>query len=228
VPRAILFDIDGTLVDSVDLHARAWQEAFAHFGKEVAYDDVRSQIGKGGDQLVPVFLDDDEREAFGDDLERYRGRLYRGRYLPWARAFPHARDLVARTKAAGLLVALASSCDEEDLPRYVDLVRLRGLIDAATTSADAERSKPFPDVFEAAAARLRVAAGDCVAVGDSPYDALAAGRAGIPTVGLLAGGFPSRALAAAGCVAIYADPGDLLARFDGSPLAPGDPTHAEL
>lgn len=226
MPRAILFDIDGTLVDSVDLHARAWQEALAHFGKQVAYDDVRSQIGKGGDQLLPVFLEEGEQEAFGDDLERYRGRLFRSRYLPWARAFPHARALVARVKAAGLLVGLASSCDEADLPRYVDLVGLRGLVDAATTSADAERSKPFPDVFEAAMARLRVMAVDCVAVGDSPYDALAAGRAGIDTVGLLAGGFPPRALRAAGCVAIYADAGELLARFDDSPLAPGRDAHA--
>jgi HAD superfamily hydrolase (TIGR01509 family) len=221
VPRAILLDIDGTLVDSVDLHARAWQEAFAHFGKELPYDDVRSQIGKGGDQLVPTFLDDDEQEAFGDELEHYRSRLFKNRYVPGARPFPGARDLVLRARAAGLAVGLATSSRQAELEHHLQLVGIEGLVDAVTTGDDVERSKPFPDLFERCAAKLRVAPADCAAVGDSPFDALAARRAGIrEVVGLLAGGFPARALRDAGCVALYADAGDLLVRFDDSPLAP--------
>jgi HAD superfamily hydrolase (TIGR01509 family) len=220
VPRAILFDVDGTLVDSVDLHARAWQEGFAHFGKELSFEEVRSQIGKGGDQLLATFLDDDEQEAFGDDLERYRSRLFKSRYLPWARAFPHARELVRRVKAAGLGVALATSAKQEELDHHLQLIGIEGLVDAWTTADEVERSKPFPDVFERCVAKLGVAPADCVAVGDSPFDALSARRAGIHVVvGILAGGFPARALREAGCAALYAEPADLLARFELSPLA---------
>jgi len=108
--RAVLFDIDGTLVDSVDHHARAWQEALAHFGKEVPYRDVRSQIGKGGDQLLPVFLSEDELERFGEELSEYRTGLYQRNYLPVVKVFPEARELLARLKQSGTTIGLASSC----------------------------------------------------------------------------------------------------------------------
>jgi HAD superfamily hydrolase (TIGR01509 family) len=221
VRRAVLFDLDGTLLDSVDLHARAWQEAFARFGKDVPYAAVRAQIGKGGDQLVSAFLDPDEVESFGDDLDRYRGELFARSYLPHVRPFPQARALVARARAEGLRVGLASSCKQSELEHHLDLLEVRALIDAATTADDVDRSKPYPDVFLVCAERLGVAPPDAVAVGDSPFDAIAAARAGIPTVGLLSGGFPRRTLEEAGCVAVYSGPADLLLRFDGSPLAPG-------
>jgi HAD superfamily hydrolase (TIGR01509 family) len=219
VLRAVLLDVDGTLVDSVDLHARAWQEAFRHFGKEVDLADVRSQIGKGGDQLVPAFLDEDELEAWGDDLQRYRARLFARRYLPWVRPLPGARELLVRVRSAGLRAGLASSCREDELRHHVALVGLQGLFDAAVTADDADRSKPHPDLFDACLDRLAVRPAEALAVGDSPYDAVAAARAGVRTVGLLSGGFPRRALEEAGCVAIYEDPADLTVRFDASPLA---------
>jgi HAD superfamily hydrolase (TIGR01509 family) len=217
----VLFDLDGTLLDSVDLHARAWQEAFARFGKRLPHAAVRSQIGKGGDQLVQAFLEPDEVEDFGDELERHRAELFERAYLPHVRPFPQAHALVARARAEGLRVGLASSCKQPELEHHLGLLELRGLVDAATTGDDVDRSKPYPDVFLACAARLGVAPPDAVAVGDSPFDAVAAARAGIPTVGLLSGGFARRALADAGCVAVYSGPADLLLRFDGSPLAPG-------
>jgi HAD superfamily hydrolase (TIGR01509 family) len=222
VTLAILFDVDGTLVDSVDLHAHAWQEAFAHFGKRIPYREIRAQIGKGGDQLIPVFLDEAERERMGERLESFRGDLFRREYLPRVRPFPHARDLVRRVKDAGLRAGLASSAKGDELDHHLDLVGLRGLVDAATTADDVERSKPHPDVFTVCAAKLGVDPRDVIAVGDSPFDAIAARRAGARAVGLLAGGFPRAALAGAGCEAIYADAGDLLLRFDGSPLAPSE------
>jgi HAD superfamily hydrolase (TIGR01549 family) len=217
--QAALFDIDGTLVDTVDLHARAWQQAFARFGKQVTYEDVRSQIGKGGDQLLPVFLSKEELERFGDDLDAYRGDLYARDYLPWAKPFPGVRDLLGHLKRAGVAVGLASSSKRTELGYYLRMVGGASLVDAATTSDDADRSKPFPDVFEECLRKLEVPAGDAMAVGDSPYDAEAAARAGVATVGLLCGGFSERELRSAGCVAVYADPSELLERLPESPLA---------
>ena len=94
--KAVIFDIDGTLVDSVDLHARAWQETFRHFGREIAYSEVRQQIGKGGDQLMPVFFSKAELAEFGAEMEEYRGELYKREYMPRVRAFPAVRALFAR------------------------------------------------------------------------------------------------------------------------------------
>ena len=226
MPAAVLFDIDGTLVDSVDLHARAWQEAFARFGKQLPYDAIRSQIGKGGDQLVATFLDEAEAERFGEDLEEYRTGLFQRSYLPRAKPFPGARDLLARLKRGGALVGLASSCKRTELGYHLRMLGGASLVDAATTADDAERSKPHPDVFQACLERLDVEARDSVAVGDSPFDAEAAGRAGIATVGVLSGGFPERALRSAGCVAIYEGPADLLDHLASSPLAvPGGEHH---
>jgi HAD superfamily hydrolase (TIGR01509 family) len=218
--RAVLFDIDGTLVDSVDLHAQAWQESLARFGKEVPCEEIRSQIGKGGDQLLPVFLNDEELERFGEDLAEHRTGVYQRQYLPWAKPFPGARDLLARLKQGGMLVGLASSCKRVELGYYLRMVGGASLVDAATTAEDVERSKPEPDVFLACLERLALDPGDAVAVGDSPYDAEAAGRAGITTVGVLSGGFEQRDLEAAGCIAIYQDCADLLARLPSTPLAP--------
>ncbi len=218
--RAVVFDIDGTLVDSVDLHAQAWQEALARFGKQVGYDEIRAQIGKGGDQLLPVFLSEEELERFGEDLDDFRAGLYARKYLPWVKAFPQVRELLARLKQAGTLIGLASSCRRSELGYYLRMVGGASLVDAATTADDADRSKPFPDIFEACLAKLDVDPPDAVAVGDSPYDAEAAARAGVQPVGVLCGGFEERSLEAAGCVAVYQDPGDLLAHLASSPLAP--------
>ncbi len=217
--QAVLFDVDGTLVDSVDLHAEAWRDALARFGKHVRVEDVRRQIGKGGDQLIPVFLSEEEREREGEALDRFRGELWRKTFLPLVRPFPRARDLVARVHEDGRRVALASSGKADEVDAYRKLVGLDGLVEGATTSDDAERSKPHPDIFEAALARARARPEEAVAVGDSPWDALGARRAGVRTVGVLSGGFSEADLRDAGCVAIYRDPSDLLASYERSPLA---------
>ena len=96
--QAIIFDIDGTLLDSVDLHAEAWQEAFRHFGREIRLGEIRSQIGKGGDQLLPVFLSKDELKAYGKELEEFRGRLFKDKYLPKVKPFPGVRELFLKVK----------------------------------------------------------------------------------------------------------------------------------
>ncbi|HYN85757.1 MAG TPA: HAD family hydrolase [Pyrinomonadaceae bacterium] len=221
--KAVIFDIDGTLVDSVDLHARAWQESFRHFGREVEFGRVRYQIGKGGDQLMPVFFTEEELERFGEQLEHHRSELYKRSYLPLVRAFPRVRELFERIGRDGRRIALASSAKSDELKVYKRLARIEDLIEDETSADDAERSKPHPDIFEAALASLEgVAPDECVVVGDTPYDAEAASKAGLRTVGVLAGGFPEAELRAAGCVAIYKDAADLLEHYDDSPLAQRD------
>lgn len=213
--KAVLFDIDGTLVDTVDMHAETWRRAFSHFGKEVAFEDVRSQIGKGGDQLMPVFMSKAEVEESGKDLEKWRADLYLREYLPRAKAFPKVRELFERLRADGVRLALASSCKEKELQTYKALCRIEDLIEEATTSEDAERTKPHPDVFEAALAGLgNVSTHEVLVVGDSPYDAMAARKIEIEAVGVLCGGFPAAELTEAGYRAVYGAPADLLERYD--------------
>jgi HAD superfamily hydrolase (TIGR01549 family) len=221
--EAVIFDVDGTLVDSVDLHARAWQEAFARFGKEIPYERVRYQIGKGGDQLMPVFLSDEELERFGEELEKYRGELFKREYMPRVKAFPEVRELFERIRRDGKRIALASSAKGEELETYKKIADIQGLVEEETSKDDVAQSKPQPDIFEAALARL----GDprparVIVVGDTPYDAEAAAKASLKTIGFLSGGFPEEDLRAAGCIRIYRDPADLLAGYDESPLAPSD------
>lgn len=218
--KAVIFDVDGTLIDSVDLHARAWQEAFAHFGKHFDYERVRYQIGKGGDQLMPVFLSEEELEKFGEELEKHRGELFKREYLPRVRGFPAVRELFQRVRAEGLTIALASSAKEDELKAYKKLARIEDLVEEETSADDAEKSKPHPDIFEAALERLGdMRPSEAIVVGDTPYDAQAAGKIGLKTIGLLSGGFPPEDLRAAGCAPLYRDAADLLANFDTSPLS---------
>jgi len=112
MPKAVIFDFDGTLIDSVDLHAKAWQDAFGEYGREIPFDDIRSQIGKGGDQLMPVFLSEDDIEAFGEELEERRGMILKERYLPKVEAFPGVRTLFEHLRGEGLRIALASSAKQ--------------------------------------------------------------------------------------------------------------------
>jgi HAD superfamily hydrolase (TIGR01549 family) len=218
--KAVLFDIDGTLIDSVDLHARAWQEALAAFGYEIAFEAVRSQIGKGGDQLMPVFVPADDLDRQGKELETYRGDLFKRKYLPQVRPFPKVRELFQRLRAGKKVIVLASSGKEDEIKRYMEIAGIADLIDASTSSDEVERSKPYGDIFAAALGKAAPArAEEAVVVGDTPYDAEAAGKVGLRTVGVLCGGFPEADLRAAGCGAIFRNPADLLARYEQSPLA---------
>jgi HAD superfamily hydrolase (TIGR01509 family) len=218
--KAVIFDIDGTLIDSVDLHAHAWQEAFARFGKKVSYDAVRSQIGKGGDQLLPVFLIPEEQQKFGEELEKYRSELYKKKYLPQVKPFPRVRELLQRIKDDGKQLALASSAAKDEVEVYKRIAHIEDLVEEQTSADDAERTKPHPDIFQAAVARLNnVRATEAIAIGDSPYDAIAAGKLNMTSIGVLSGGFPETDLREAGYSEIYEDCGDLLKRYEQSLLA---------
>ncbi|KQO67217.1 HAD family hydrolase [Methylobacterium sp. Leaf89] len=218
--RAVIFDIDGTLLDSVDLHAQAWVDAFAHFGVTVSHDQARSQIGKGGDQLLPVFLDPERVEREGKTIEAYRSALFKRDYLSKVKPFPGVRALFEHLKAQDLTLALASSGKAKEVEHYQTLMGVEDLTDVVVSSDDVERSKPFPDIFEAALTKLApITAAQAVVIGDTPYDAEAAGKAGLPTIGVLCGGFPEADLSASGCIALYKDPQDLLDGYAASPLA---------
>jgi HAD superfamily hydrolase (TIGR01549 family) len=220
MPKAVIFDIDGTLLDSVDLHAHAWQEALGHFGHEVPFDQVRSQIGKGGDQLLPVFLSKQQLEREQKAIEEFRSSLFKEKYLPRVKAFPGVRELFEKILAANQRIALASSAKGDELKHYEEIANIQDLVDVEASSADAKKSKPHPDIFEAALARLGngFSPQDAIVVGDSPHDAEAAKRAKLETIGVLCGGFPEGDLRTAGCIAIFAGPWELLRRYNESPL----------
>jgi HAD superfamily hydrolase (TIGR01509 family) len=217
---AAIFDVDGTLIDSVDAHARAWQLALEHFGHAEPFEVVRHQIGKGGDQLMPVFLSKEEMETSGEALEKYRGELYKRDFMPHIVPFPSVRDLFLKMRSSGIQAVLASSAKGDELEHYKKLCQIEDLIQGNTSADDAERSKPFPDIFQAALAQvpgLRPA--DAIVIGDTPYDIIAARRAGMDSIGMLSGGFPAEELRDAGCIALYRNPIDLLNRFEQSPFA---------
>jgi HAD superfamily hydrolase (TIGR01549 family) len=213
----VIFDVDGTLVDSVDEHAEAWRRAFLEFGRDVPFAHVRSQIGKGADQLMPVFFTEDELEKFGQELSDFRSALFQREFMPKLRPFPQVRELFQRLRQDGLRLVLASSSKGDELKFYLRLCNIEDLLDAQTAKDDVSKTKPHPDIFEAALDKLgRPAPHTTVVIGDTPYDALAASKLGVPTVGVLCGGFPEEDLRTAGCRAIYKDPADLLAHYESS------------
>lgn len=218
MPVAVIFDVDGTLVDSVDLHAEAWRRVLGEFGHDVKLSDVRAQIGKGGDELLKVFLSPDEIEKDGKKLDERHGALFKEEYMSQVRPFPGVRQLFEHLIARGHRIALGSSGKEDEVEHHKKLCGIKDLDLMQTTSEDAEKSKPHPDIFQAALKKLGVGPEQAVAVGDTPYDASAAGKAGIVAVGVMCGGFPANDLRGAGCVALYDGPADMLARYEGSPL----------
>ena len=212
--KAAIFDIDGTLVDSVDLHAEAWHEALAKFGHNVPYERVRQQIGKGADQLLPAFLTREEQQAYGKRLEEFRGRLFKRKYLPQVKPFPRVRELFQRLQNDGNQIILASSAKGNELKDYERIAGIEDIIDHETSSDDAARSKPHPDIFAAALSRLHhVKPMEVVVVGDSPYDAQAAKKIALTTVGVRSGGFLEEELRVAGFDTMYDDCADLLEHY---------------
>lgn len=219
--KAVIFDIDGRLIDSVDMHARAWQETFLRYGVKTDFPAVRGQIGKGGDKLMKVFLSEEQITHWGKEIEAEQTELFKRQYLPRVKPFPQLRGLFERLRKDEIEIALASSAKDDELQAYKKITGIGPYLSAKTSSDDVAHSKPDPDIFLAARRKLGIDPRNIIAIGDTPYDAESAGKAGMATVGLLCGGSSPAKLRAAGCVALYRDPADLLMKYDSSPLAAG-------
>lgn len=216
--RAILFDVDGTLVDSNDAHVEAWQQAFAAEGYSFSRSEIHAQVGKGGDNLVPALLPDlDEKSQ--ERLAHAEGEIYRRDFLPKVQPFPGAKEVLKSLAERGHTLVLASSASQPELDHYVELLDLDGLLTGTTSKDDVESSKPCPDIFEAALARTGVPAESTVVVGDTPYDLIAANRAGIDAIAVLSGGFEEDELSACNPLAIYTNVTELEADYESSPLS---------
>jgi HAD superfamily hydrolase (TIGR01509 family) len=208
--QCALLDIDGTLVDSNEFHVTSWQEALHRSGHDLEKDVIRQQIGKGADQLIPALLPhatDAERQTIAGAHDE----VFVSQYLGQVRAFPDANAFVARLHARGIKVVLASSAKRAELDHYVGLLQIDDLIEASTCSDDVEKSKPAGDLFAAALQKISTVPADrALAVGDTPYDVIAAAKCGIATIAVLSGGFSESSLRAAGARGVYADVSELL------------------
>lgn len=215
--KAVLCDIDGTLIDSNQQHAESWLRTFEHFGVPATFEKVLAQIGKGSDHLLPVFVPNKvEREALEPKLKDFRKKLFHRDYINTIQPFPKSRELLQRMIAEGLRIAVASSTDKEDLPKLKQIARIEDLVEKETTAGDAAHSKPDPDIFQSAVGKLGLRREEVIALGDTPWDIEAASRAGVSTIAVTSGGWSRSDLSAA--VAVYDDVAHLLREFDHSPL----------
>ena len=212
----VLFDVDGTLVDSNDAHAHAWVAAFAERGVRVAFADVRRCIGMGGDKLMPAVSGIEEHSTHGTAISKRRGDIFKREFLPTLTPFKDAGRLVAEVKRRGHTAVAASSAKAAELQPLLAIAGAASLMDAATSSDDADESKPEPDIIHAALARARGSRAYAILIGDTPYDIEAARRAGIAAIGFRCGGWRDEDLE--GAIAIYDGPWDLCTRLDDSPL----------
>jgi len=210
--QGLLFDIDGTLINSNDHHIRCWIEAFAHFDKHFDREVIRHQIGKGGDLLVPDLLNAKETLKFGDALKKYRSKLYKDKYMEEVKPFPFVQDLFEALRARKIRLALASSSNEDEVEYYTRLLNAEEFIEGSTSKSDAQFSKPSPEIFEAAVERAGSDPKFTFAVGDTPYDILAAHRIAMPVIAVLSGGFERDLLAKAEFV--LNDAGEIPGKFD--------------
>ena len=212
---AFIFDIDGTLVDSNELHVDSWDRAFRRFGKKFTREKLQAQIGKGSDQYLPEFLTPDEIKRFGKELDDYRSQLFRKEYLPKVRPFPKVRELFQSIRDDNKHIVLASSGKKADTKYYTDLLKIDDLIDGCVSGDDADNSKPAPDIFTASLKKLGdISSANALTVGDTRFDIEAAGKAGLKAIAFLCGGTSESVLRESGAVGIYRDPADFLAHYD--------------
>lgn len=215
--KGVLVDVDGTLVNSNNAHAEAFAQAFGEHGHDVSFERVRPLIGMGGDQVFPQLVPGlSDTQGDGKPIAARRSELFLSK-VPTLKPTNGARALLARFHEAGLVVVAASSAKQEELQALLEVANLDDLIDAETTSDDAEASKPEPDIIKAALEKAGLQPDEAVLLGDTPFDIESARKAGVRTIALRSGGFPDDQLKDA--IAIYDDPADLLAKFDQSPLA---------
>ena len=211
-----ILDVDGTLVDTNYHHALAWYRAFREHDVLLPVWRVHRHVGMGGDKIVAALAGDEAEEEMGDAIRDTESRLYRA-LIDDVRPLAGARELIEELRHRGHRVVLASSAKEWEVDRYLDMLDARDLVDAWTTSADVEETKPDPDLV--VSALRKVESLSAVMVGDTPWDVEAASRADVKTIAVLTGGYSEQELRDAGAVDVFPSLVDLRARLDSTPLS---------
>ena len=215
---AAILDVDGTLVDTNYHHALAWYRAFQRHDLAPPVWTIHRHVGMGGDQLVAAVAGDDAERELGDDIRETEAEIYM-EMIDEVRPLEGARELISDLKTRADTVVLASSAKEQEVDHYLDLLDARELADDWTTSADVEATKPEPDLVQAALDKAGGA--DGVLIGDTTWDCKAAGRAGIPSVAVLTGGFSASELKEAGASAVFESVSELRSRLSELPVIGG-------
>jgi HAD superfamily hydrolase (TIGR01509 family) len=214
---AVLFDVDGTLVDSSYIHTLAWWQAFRQAGYDVPMASIHRSVGKGGDRILDALLPSDRDTSEDSTIMTSHAAVF-STFWPSLRPLDGAKELLAQCHESGLAVALASSARERDLEALRSTIGADAFIDAATSSSDAKESKPAPDILVAALKALDVQASDSVYVGDAVWDIYAAAKLDIPAIGLTSGGTSEAELRDAGAVEVYESPRALLENLGASTI----------
>src|SRR6187402_1256145 len=206
--KAVLCDLDGTLLDSNAFHSESWQRTFQHFGFPAEFEAIVKQIGKGSEYLLPEFVPEDKLPSLKKEINAYRKRLFHREYIDRIVPFADARRLLERMRQQGLRIAVATSSEKEDLEALKTILKIHDLIEEDATSDDAEKAKPEPDIFQVALQLLKIEPDEALALGDTPWDVEAAAKAGVRTVAVQTGGWRKEDLEKAGAIAVYVDVAD--------------------
>lgn len=205
--EGVIFDVDGTLIDSNDAHAHAFVQALRGSGYEIPFERVRRLIGKGADKLIPELIG-----KYDEAVADRKKAIFKKDYLPRLRAFPKVQELLQNLRDLQVRLAVASSARKDELGALLEVAHASRYFEQQTDSDDAEHSKPDPDIVQAALRKLGLASSRCVMIGDTPYDAEAARRSGVAFVGVRCGGWSDADLQPS--LAVFADPADLLVHVD--------------
>lgn len=214
--QGVIFDIDGTLVDSNDAHAESWVDTFAEAGYDVPFDVVRPLIGMGADKLLPRTVGISDESDEGKKLVKRRAEIFDKKYLPHLRALNGSRELVMRVRSDGLEAIVATSAKDQQLKALLKAAKVDDLMEEKATASDARRSKPDPDIVHAAIEEAGIDPRELIMIGDTPYDIEAASKAKVRTIAFRSGGWSDNDLR--GAIAIYDGPADLVAQYDSSPI----------
>ena len=217
--KAVLLDIDGTLLDSNSFHAESWVRTLQHFGYNATFEAVVKQIGMGGEYLLPNFVPADKLRSQEKEINAFRKSLFHREYIDRIVPFLDARTLLERMRSQHLRIAIATSSERDDFETFKTLLKIHDLVEEDATADDAEKPKPEPDIFQAALNFLGVEPGEALALGDTPWDVEAARKAGVSTVAVQSGGWTEQQLREAGAIAVYVDVADIVRNFERSPFA---------
>jgi phosphoglycolate phosphatase-like HAD superfamily hydrolase len=215
---AVIFDVDGTLIDSNDAHAHSWAEALSQNGFSIAWEEIRRRIGMGGDNLLPDLIGEKKDSPVGKKVSSLRDEIFKNRYLPTVQPFDAVPQLFQRIHENGLRCIISSSSNEDQLQSLLKIAKVEDLVDATVSESDVKTSKPAPDAITVALKKAGCSSKEALMIGDSPYDIASAQKAGVQTVAVRCGGFSDEDLA--GAIAIYDDPADLLRHFAELPFEP--------